>query len=267
MANPLFAKLAGADVYDLEQPRYAGAPTYEAHAPGYLYVLHRRHEEGLGENRTSASGLIVSADHSGTHIDALCHQAELLTMFGGRRADATTQTANGFTELGVDRIAPIIARGVLLDVARTRGADRLPDRHLIGSKELEMACLKQGVECEPGDVLLIRTGNGALWHEPTKYLAGPGIGVDGANWLSSRSPLAVGVDNVAIDVVGYVDPEIGSLPSHVILLVRSGIYLIENLFLERLAMAQVYDFLFVCLPLKLQGATGSPVRPIAISAP
>ena len=70
--------LAGAQSYDLEQPRYAGAPVWPAHEPGVLLKLHRRHEAGLGEARTSASALLVMAEHSGTHIDALCHQAENL---------------------------------------------------------------------------------------------------------------------------------------------------------------------------------------------
>ena len=76
--------LAGAQSYDLEQPRYAGAPVWPAHEPGVLLKLHRRHEAGLGEARTSASALLVMAEHSGTHIDALCHQAENLSMYGGR---------------------------------------------------------------------------------------------------------------------------------------------------------------------------------------
>ncbi len=75
----------------------------------------------------------------------------------------------------------------------------------------------------------------------------------------------MGADNVAWDEVGLVDPELKvTLPGHVILLVRHGIYIIENLFLEELARDQFYTFTFICLPLKLRGATGSPVRPIAI---
>ena len=80
--------LAGARAYDLEQPRYAGAPVWPAHEPGVLLKLHRRHEAGLGEARTSASALLVMAEHSGTHIDALCHQAENLEMYGGVAVDA-----------------------------------------------------------------------------------------------------------------------------------------------------------------------------------
>jgi kynurenine formamidase len=72
---------------------------------------------------------------------------------------------------------------------------------------------------------------------------------------------------MAWDEVGVVDPDLKvTLPGHVILLVRHGIYIIENLFLEELANEQCYAFTFICLPLKLRGATGSPVRPIAIAS-
>ena len=80
--------LLGARAYDLEQPRYQGAPTFPSHEPGLVLSLHRRHEAGLGEARTSASALLVMAEHSGTHIDALCHQAENLELHGGVRVDA-----------------------------------------------------------------------------------------------------------------------------------------------------------------------------------
>src|SRR5258708_6118684 len=195
---------ANARIYDLEQPRYFGAPVFPSHAPGYVYTLHRHHERGMGEARTGASGFMYTTEHSGTHIDALCHQAEDLYLYGGREVDARIQTASGFTELGGETIAPIVTRGVLLDAAAYR-------------------------------------------------------------WLASRGVKAVGADNMAWDEVGVVDPELKvSLPGHVILLVRHGIYIIENLFLEDIARDQCYEFTFICLPLKMRGATGSPVRPVAM---
>jgi kynurenine formamidase len=252
-------------VYDLEQPRYFGAPIHPAHAPGYFYTLHRRHERGMGEARTSASGFMYTTEHSGTHIDALCHQAEDLRLYGGREVDTSIQTSIGFTELGVETIAPIVARGVLLDIARYRAVDRIGAGNPIGHDELEAAAQKQGVQVGEGDVVLVRTGNGALWEEPTVYLQAGGVSGSGSQWLASRGIRAVGADNVAWDEVGLVDPDLRlTLPGHVILLVRSGIYIIENLYLEELSRDQCYEFTFVCLPLKLRGATGSPVRPIAV---
>lgn len=260
----LVSELRAARVYDLERPRYVGAPTYPAHQPGFLYTLHRRHEPGL-EARTSASGLIVAAEHSGTHIDALCHQAENLTLFGGCAVDPSVQTPAGFTELGAETIPPIVARGVLLDVAAAAGVERLPAGHLIGGSELAAAAERLEREIAPGDVVLVRTGNGTVWDDPEEYLRGPGVGADGARWLAECAPVAVGADNVAFDVVGHVDPGIGtSLPCHVVLIVRNGIYIVENLALEQLAADGVREFVFVCLPLKMRGVTGSPVRPLAL---
>jgi len=238
--------LAGAQYYDLEQPRYAGAPVWPAHEPGVLLKLHRRHEAGLGEARTSASALLVMAEHSGTHIDALCHQAENLSMYGGVQVDAQVQTPEGFTQLGIDTVPPLFARGVLLDCADA----------------LERAA--EGLDIAAGDVILIRTGAGALWHDPEAFLAAGGIDARGSRWCAERQPLAVGADNMAWDVPGEDDPELGSLPGHLILLVREGIYIIEALNLEELARDGVREFAFACLPLKLRGGTGSPVRPIAL---
>jgi kynurenine formamidase len=246
--------LAGARAYDLEQPRHAGAPVWPAHAPGVLLKLHRRHEAGLGEARTSASALLVMAEHSGTHIDAFCHQAENLKMHGGVAVTARVQTPEGFTQLGADTIAPLLARGVLLDCADAG--------HAVGAEDLERAA--EGLEIHPGDVILVRTGAGALWEDPEAFLAAGGIDASGSRWCADRRPLAVGADNMAWDVPGEEDPELGTLPGHLLLLVRAGVYIVEGLNLEELARDRVREFAFVCLPLKLRGGTGSPVRPLAL---
>ncbi len=255
-----------ARVYDLEQPRYFGAPIYPGHAPGYFYTLHRHHERGT-ETRTSASGFMYTTEHAGTHIDALCHQAENFHLYGGREINASVQTPYGFTELGAETIAPLIARGVLLDIARHRGVDRIGAGNPITQRDLEDALGSQGVSIHEGDVVLLRTGNGALWENPDVYLQAGGADAGASSWLASRKVRAVGADNVAWDELGVIDPELKvALPGHLILLVRHGIYIIENLFLEELARDQHYEFTFICLPLKLRGATGSPVRPIALVA-
>lgn len=256
---------SGAQVYDLEQPRYFGAPVHPAHVPGYNYTLHRRHERDMGEARTGASGFMYTTEHSGTHIDALCHQAENLHLYGGREVDARVQTSHGFTELGAETIPPLLARGVLLDMARYREVDYITAGNPIRRDELEDAAQQQGISIGAGDVVLVRTGNGALWHDPALYLQAGGMAGEASSWLAGKGVRAVGADNMAWDEMGVVDPQLNvTLPGHVILLVRSGIYIIENLFLEALARDQRYEFTFICLPLKLRGATGSPVRPIAI---
>ncbi len=256
--------LAGARAYDLEQPRYAGAPVFPAHEPGLVLSLHRRHEAGLGEARTSASALLVMTEHSGTHIDALCHQAEDLHLHGGVEVDASVQTSTGFTELGAETIAPLLARGVLLDVAGALGVPRLPDGHAVTAAELQRAAA--GVELRRGDAVLVRLGSGALFGDRPAYEAAGGVSAEGTRWLVEHEPVAVGADNLAWDVPSDdTDPETGTtLPGHVLALVRAGVYIIESLNLEELAADGVREFAFVCLPLKLRGGTGSPVRPIAL---
>lgn len=252
-------------IYDLEQPRYFGAPILPVHAPGFVYTLHRRHEPGLGEARTSASGFIYTAEHSGTHIDALCHQAEDLYLYGRQKVTSQLQTSTGFTELGVETIVPMVNRGVLLDVAGYRGADWIEADQPVIRQDLEAVSRYQDVTIQQGDVVLVRTGNGARWKDPAAYLASGGVRADASQWLADQQVKAVGADHIAWDTVGVVDRDLGvSLPGHLILLVRHGIYIIENLLLEDLARDRVYEFLFVCLPLKMQGVTGSPIRPIAL---
>jgi kynurenine formamidase len=264
LTSDIAGVLAGGRVFDLEQLRYAGAPSHPAHAPGFNYFLHRHHAVGAPEARTGASGIVVMPEHSGTHIDGLAHQAENLMLHGGVHADGV-QTSTGFRVLGIEQMAPIVGRGILLDVA---GANRLEPDHEISTDELERAAANGGVEVGEGDVVLVRTGYGSLWSQPEEYLRAAGVSGAGSRWLAERNVKAVGADNVAWDVVGPTDPELGvTLPGHILLLVRAGIPIIENLNLEELAAAKVYEFGFVCLPLKMRGATGSPVRPIAIAGP
>jgi len=257
----LLESIEKARVFDLEQLRYAGAPSHPAHAPGFNYFLHRHHARGAPEARTGASGIIVTPEHSGTHIDALAHQAENLTLHGGVHVDEGVQTSAGFRKLGIDTMAPLVARGVLLDIA---GDKRLDPEYAITPADLEKAA---HAEVREGDVVLIRTGYGALWSRPDEYLKAAGISAGGSRWLVERRVRAAGADNMAFDVMSSTpDPELRvTLPGHILLLVRAGIPIIENLNLEELAAAKVFEFLFVCLPLKMRGATGSPVRPIAIA--
>jgi kynurenine formamidase len=263
LTSELAGALGSARVFDLEQLRYAGAPSHPAHAPGFNYFLHRHHAPGASEARTGASGIVVMPEHSGTHIDALAHQAENMTLHGGVHVDAGVQTSAGFRVLGIETMAPLVGRGILLNVAREQ---RLPAEHAITPQELESAATAAGLEVRAGDVVLVRTGYGALWAEPDQYLRAAGVSGAGSRWLAERNVKAVGADNVAWDVVGPTDPELGvTLPGHILLLVRAGIPIIENLNLEELATAGIYEFGFVCLPLKMRGATGSPVRPIAIA--
>lgn len=255
-------------MFDLEQPRYQGMPVISVHQPGYAYFLHRRHSDDyrpaeLGV-RTSASGVIVCMEHSGTHIDAICHQADAQILYGGIPA-AEVSSSKGFTVHAIEEAPPIMAPGVLLDAAAERGVRSLDAGHLVTAADLEACCRRQRVEVNAGDVVLIRTGNALFWDDPERFLAGPGMDSSASEWLAAKGVLAVGADNMAWDVIGLRDPQLGcQLPGHLILLARHGIYIIENLQLEELASAGHSRFSFICMPLKFIGATGSPVRPIAV---
>jgi kynurenine formamidase len=268
MTPSWLASLLSARVYDLEQPRFATMPVHPSHKPGYFYALHRRHRDTYQPQsngpRSSASGTLVMMEHTGTHIDALSHQANDLVLFGGVKIELV-ETPGGFTQLGIETVPPLVRRGVLLDVAGWKGMDRLPPRAAISAEELMVCARHQGVEVQAGDVLLVRTGYAVLWHDEAKYLDAAGIARSGTLWAAEKQVVAVGADNMAWDVPDERDPETGAtLFAHLYLLTQKGIYILENLNLEELARDRHWVFAFIAAPLKLRGATGSPLRPLAL---
>jgi kynurenine formamidase len=268
MTSPLAAQLHQARVYDLEQPRFAGMPIHPAHRPGYFYALHRRHRDTYHPEangpRSSASGVVTMMEHSGTHIDALCHQACDLMMHGEVCAD-DVETPAGFAQLGIETVPPLLTRGVLLDVAGWKGQERLPLKYGITADDLQGCAAAQDVAVQAGDVLLVRTGYGTIWRDEATYLQAAGVAKSGTLWAAERGVVAVGADNMAWDVPDERDPVTGAtLFAHLYLLPKCGIYILENVFLEELSRDRCWTFAFVGIPLKLVGATGSPLRPLAL---
>ncbi len=262
--------VVGRKVYDLEQPRSAGMPVHPAHRPGYLYQLHRRHKDGYdprrGGPRSSASGILVMMEHTGTHIDALSHQAADLHLYGGIEVTPQVETPKGFTVHGIEMMAPIVTRGVLLDVCVVKGQDPLPPHYRITAADLEAAARRVGVTVRQGDALLVRTGYGKVWGDEARYLEAAGVGREGSEWAAEHRVQCAGCDNMTWDETEERDPATGGmLFAHLHLIARNGIPIVENLQLEELSRDRVIEFLFICTPLKLVGATGSPVRPIAVT--
>jgi kynurenine formamidase len=252
--------LTSAKVYDLAQPYFTGMPHHPSHPP-FLFSLVKAHGEYLGPiGNSSASDAIALGTHVGTHIDGLCHFSCGGKLYGGDEAANLQSYGGGLRRHSIDTVPPILRRGVLLDIARVAGVDPLP-----GDFEITPALLDQasaGIEIRSGDVVLLRTGWARYFRDPARFIAqvhGPGPALAGAQWLSARGIFAAGSDTVAFEKV----PDL-SMPVHVHLLVQSGIHIVECLNLEELAQTVVREFLFVALPLKLEGATGSPVRPVAI---
>lgn len=268
MATNLAEQLRSAQVYDLEQPRFHGMPIYPTHRPGYFYALHRRHRDTHQPDkhgpRTGASGMLTMMEHSGTHIDALCHQACGFKMYGDVPVESVEGSA-GFSRLGIETVPPLLGRGVLLDVAGWKKQSPLPPKYSISADELQACAAAEKVEPRAGDVLIVRTGYGALWSDETTYLQAAGVAKSGTLWAAERGVIAVGADNMSWDVPEERDPETGAtLFGHVHLLTRKGVYIIENLNLDELARDRRYEFAFVGIPLKFTGATGSPIRPLAL---
>lgn len=245
-------------------------PFFEVTKPGFFYGLHRHHDDNyvpsFGQYRASAVGLIIMTDHSGTHVDAKCHMSYNLKLYGDISVEPSIQTSWGFTKYGAEEIPIMVAKGVLLDVANLLGLDPLPSTKQITAEDLEACCKEEGVNVTKGDVVLIRTGSGRFWYQPEVYKNSAGVSKDADVWLINKGVLAVGIDNLTWDPHGVKDEETGiTMFGHYLLLVKNGIYILENLYLEGLHQDKCYEFIFVAAPLKFKGATGAPLRPIALS--
>jgi kynurenine formamidase len=260
----LLDAFAGARVIDLGRPLFKGMPQSPNHPP-FQIALQRRHGDMVrADGSSAANDMFVMGTHVGTHIDALCHVSYRGEMHGGRSAfDA--QTGGRFSELGAETIEPIVRRGFLLDIPAVLGIERCEPGYEITAVDLEAA--SAGMSIAAGDIILIRTGWGALFDDPDSYIGTesgvPGPGEAGARWLADLSPRAVGADSIAFECLA---PGAGHalLPAHRVLLVEHGIHIIETMNLEELSASGVTEFLFILSPLALVGATGSPVRPLAV---
>ncbi len=212
---------------------------------------------------SSAADAIAMGTHVGTHMDALCHFSCGGKLHGGSEVASQQDYGRGLTRFSIDTVPPIFRRGVFLDIAGQEGVEALPADFAITPAHLDRA---QKVEIRKGDIVLLRTGWGAFWSDATRYITGgsaanptgPGPELDGARWLSSRGVFAAGSDTIAFERVP------SGMPVHVHLLVESGIHIIEALNLEQLARERVYEFVFIAIPMKILGATGSPIRPLAL---
>ncbi len=239
-----------------------------ASAPAYFMTPHIRFGDfELEDGYWGTNELLIMSGHSGTHLDALCHVARDGRLHGGHDVFEAQRGAVGTRVHGVESIGPIVRRGVLLDVARHRNADVLAPDHVIGADELREVAEGEGIDIRAGDCVLIRTGVARYWDDPVRYLnldgGVPGIDLTAAEWLSERGVFLIGCDNSAVE---YWPAKLRALPVHLYCLVDRGIFLLENLALDDLSEARAREFLFVCLPLKLTGASGSPVRPVAVLA-
>ena len=252
----------GCSVFDLGVELFPGMPHVPLHAP-YSCSLIREHGDSMFQDGACAAvDVFFCTGHTGTHIDAICHISKDMKLYNGVDATKVQNKVNGFSEYGIEKVAPIFRRGVMIDVAKYFEKEILEPGRSISREDLLKASSSQGTEIMPGDVVLIRTGHMQIWPKKEFYLQKggvPGINLEAAKWLSDQGIAMVGSDNFGVEVMP--NP---SVPVHCHMLVDQGIHLIEILMLEELSKTRTYEFLFVCLPLKLKGGTGSPVRPVAI---
>jgi kynurenine formamidase len=255
--------------YFIDMPSWTGAgdPPFQiwmSHTPSGT-VIDDPMQVGKAHNELVAySGdCIAMYTHCGTHMDTLNHFGYHATIW------------NGFTEqdhlgsrhwdvAGADKHPPIVARGVLIDVAGLHDVPMLPENYGIGEKDLKAALERQGTELRVGDVVMVRTGRMTVWPDVEAYVTNePGINREGAEFLAKAGAMILGGDNLALEQMPGTDPENWQVV-HTYLFAEAGVPIMEVVNLEELAREEVYDFAFIGACLRIRGATGSPMRPIAM---
>ena len=208
--------------------------------------------------------VVTELGQVGTQFDGFAHQTVGDKLYNCFPVDETL-TRTGFTRFGMQNIGTLMTRGVLLDIAKLKGVEMLPNNYEITVEDLQQALARANLTLQPGDAVIINTGWGRLWtRDVQRYLGNaPGIGIAAAEWLVTQDPMILGSDNQPVEIQPNPDPRI-SLPIHQMMLAVNGIHLLERLNLEDLAARGVYEFAVVIQPLKIQGATGSTVAPTAI---
>jgi kynurenine formamidase len=269
-----------ARVFDLNFTWDTRSPLLSLNPP-YAFSLvntHRQTYEMFGSAPGSqlswaADMLYFSGQHGAATIDALGHIGRNLKLHGGVDAAAATARPDGIgANLGIEAFPTdlLLSRGLLLDVARVvagGGGDPLPPGFEITARHLEDAARAHGVTVQKGDSVLIRTGWGQLFgKDNARYLGekSPGPGVDAARWLAAQGIRLTGTDTATYEMR---PPVHGSeiFPVHMLLIADHGVYLVENANLEELSAAAVHLFCLVVPPLRLRGASGSPLRMLALT--
>jgi kynurenine formamidase len=273
----VLARADGSRVFDLAVDYFLGMPSWAAAGdPRYqMWMTHT--PDGSVNDRSSGAAAEVHEKysycgdsismytHTGTHIDMLNHLGHYGRFWNGRTAERDLGSRQ-WLQGGADECPPIVGRAVMLDIARLHGVSCLADGYCIGPDDLRAAAREQGTEPREGDIVLIRTGRMSVWPDPDVYLrATPGIGMETARYLCEDvGVMCIGTDAISIDVDPHLDPDT-FVPVHCYLFAAAGTPVIEVLNLEELSAAGVFEIAFIGMPLKLRGATGSPIRPIGLA--
>ncbi|WP_328396140.1 cyclase family protein [Nocardia sp. NBC_00416] len=265
----------GGRVLDLSVDYFTGMPSWtEAGDPGFQQwmthtpagtVLDDITGVGTEQNElVSYSGDAMSMyTHCGTHIDTLNHFGYHGKIFNGFEA-AQCISSRHWTKAGADKFPPIIARGVLFDIAALLGVDVVPDNYGIGAQDLAAALQRQRTEFRVGDIALVRTGRMRAWPDVDAYIDNaPGLNRDGAQFLAEAGASVIGGDTLALEQTPAADAENWQVV-HTYLLAEAGVPIMEVVDCEELAREQLYEFAFIAASMKIRGATGAPMRPLAM---
>lgn len=273
-SDELLRRVTGLPI-DLSVDYFIGMPSWQAFGdPAFqIWMTHTPRGNvvddviGVGETQNSLVGYssdsISMYTHTGTHIDALNHFGYGQKIWNNFSQDRHLGSRY-WTKGGADKHPPIITRGVLIDVAAHEGVDVLPDSFLITPDLLEDTMRSQAVTLQPGDVALIRTGRMQRWPDSDAYIVDePGISRDGAEFLAKQGAAIIGADTAALEVRPSQDPR-NFHDVHTYLLAEAGVPILEIADLEQLSATGAYEFAFIGAALKIRGATGSPIRPLAM---
>lgn len=218
----------------------------------------------LGPNMlTGHDDLLISHLALGTSVDGFGHVGINYRYYNGL-TEEEVYSPTGLKKLGLHKMPPIVTRGVLLDMAKNAGVTTMKAGTQFNSDEIKTAALNQGVDIGKGDVVLFHTGwMKMLESDPKRYMSEqPGLGKDGAQYLSDLGVVLVGADTRTLEVQPYADGEIA--PVHQILLARNGVYILEHVKTKDLAADMTYEFMFVMAVPKIEGAVQGMVHPVAI---
>jgi kynurenine formamidase len=262
--------LDGSHLFDLNVDYFLGMPSWVAAGdPPYgIWMTHtpqgsiNDNLSGVGshvhEKYSYCGDSIHLYTHCGTHIDTFNHLGFYGQFWNGWTPDADLGSRM-WNKGGPDKYPPIIARGVLLDVAGLHGVDCLPDGYAITPEDLQKAAGEQGVTIQPKSVVLVRTGRMTKWPDFDGYLLSPpGLGLPAAKWLCEEmGAMCIGADSIALEVLPSEESDV-FLPVHCYMFATAGANIIEVVDMEEIAAEKQYEFAFMCFPLKLRGATGAP---------
>jgi kynurenine formamidase len=208
--------------------------------------------------------LVTGWNGTGSQIDGLGHVGINYVHYNGHPV-AEFVAADGLKKFGMESYPPMVARGVLLDMAALYGQKVVPEGTAFNRKEIDAALERQNMELSEGDVVLFHTGwLSLLGSDDRRFMAGaPGLGREGAYYLADRNITAVGADNFAVEVVPF-EAGSGQFEIHQIMLAKKGIFLLEFMNTAPLAADRAYEFLFVLGQPRIAGAVQGIVNPVAI---